>query len=347
MQKWAAEKRIHNEDIYQDLNIELETEMLAEIAANFYKEDKIFFYGPDLKKQIKNYLAIRLSNKNLDISKVLEAIEIQQGILVERSFDIYSFSHLTIQEYLTAHFYNSPIKIHDLISNHLLDKRWREVFILIVGIGDPNDILLLMLENLSKKSIENEVLSKTINWIDKIIAPSTNFELDSCKRVFLASLLIRYKRYDSGFPNQPERIEIYSDQLLKAIDPAFYDFFVYELKANISSKEAVTILDEISKWILATAKFSLSKEKLLLIKPKMPLSKMIMGSRQAYRREIIDELYAALNIPLEISNRKRNMYKPMLEYMEGYKLLIDCAKSSFLTSTKVWEKICKNVFNKT
>jgi predicted NACHT family NTPase len=32
----------------------------------------------------------------------LTAIEVEQGILVERSRDTYSFSHLTFQEYLTA-----------------------------------------------------------------------------------------------------------------------------------------------------------------------------------------------------------------------------------------------------
>ncbi len=43
MEKWAAEKRVHNIPIYRDLNIELETEMLAQIAANAFEEDKLFF----------------------------------------------------------------------------------------------------------------------------------------------------------------------------------------------------------------------------------------------------------------------------------------------------------------
>ena len=40
--------------------------------------------------------------KYLDGESILEAIAIQQGIFVERATGIYSFSHLTLQEYLTA-----------------------------------------------------------------------------------------------------------------------------------------------------------------------------------------------------------------------------------------------------
>src|SRR4030095_2758680 len=99
---------------------------------------------------VKSFLNERISGNNLDISKVLEAIEVQQGILVERSPGIFSFSHLTIQEYLTAYYYNSPKKIHELISNHIFDERWREVFLLLIGIGNPNDSLSLMLDYLNE-----------------------------------------------------------------------------------------------------------------------------------------------------------------------------------------------------
>lgn len=344
MHKWAAEKRIHNEDIYQDLNVELETEMLASLAAYFYEQDKIFFYSKDLKKHIKTFLTATLSNNNLDVSKVLEAIEIQQGILVERSFEIYSFSHLTIQEYLTAHFYNSPMRIHDLINNHLFDKRWREVFLLLTNIGAPNDILLLMLDSINKRALNNKIIFQTIEWIHRILPSSDNLELDASKRTFLASLLLRYKRYDSGFSDQPKRIEIYANQLIEVISPAFYDFFILDLKQNMSPKEAVKILNETAKWIKPSMNLSELKQKILSIHPERPLSGMLMGSRQSYRRRIIDEFYKALEVPLPISNRKRDLYNPMLHYMEACKLVIESAKLSSLTSIRVWQKICKNVF---
>ena len=56
MERWAAEKRIHNEDIYQDLNSDLELEMLAEVAAKFFEQDKTFFYRQELKNEILLFL---------------------------------------------------------------------------------------------------------------------------------------------------------------------------------------------------------------------------------------------------------------------------------------------------
>ncbi|MEH2012321.1 hypothetical protein [Nostoc sp.] len=43
--------------------------------------------------------------QHLDGESVLNAIALQQGILVERAEDVFSFSHLTLQEYLTGQYY--------------------------------------------------------------------------------------------------------------------------------------------------------------------------------------------------------------------------------------------------
>lgn len=343
MQKWAAEKRIHNEDIYQELNIELETEMLARISAFFYTQDKIFFYGDELKFQIKDFLNKRISNQTLNISKILEAIEVQQGILVERSSDIYSFSHLTIQEYLTAHYYNSPLRVYDLINKHVLETRWREVFLLLTGMGDPNDSLSIMLQALRDHASKDNITSEAVKWVRSFLPASSNRELDAGKRIFLVSLLVRYKRYDTGFKS-PSRIEIYADQLLDSLASAFYDFFVYELKPNINKKQAVRILDEVGAWLKPSFGFSEAKHKITSIHPQRPLSEMLMGSRQSYRREILDELYLALKVPQKLCNLRRDLYNPLLKYMEGYHLLVDCAKSSPLTSKRLMEEIYESVF---
>jgi len=81
--------------------------------------------------------------KYLDGAAVLKTIEKQQGILVERATDIYSFSHLTLQEYLTA-FHVVEERLEDqLITHHMTDKRWREVFLLVAGLSGNRAIDLL------------------------------------------------------------------------------------------------------------------------------------------------------------------------------------------------------------
>lgn len=68
----------------------------------------------------------------LDTGAVLRSIEAQHGLLVERARGIYSFSHLTFQEYFTAkHFVDSSgSQALENLANHITESRWREVFLL-------------------------------------------------------------------------------------------------------------------------------------------------------------------------------------------------------------------------
>ncbi|MEO1673698.1 MAG: histidine kinase, partial [Cyanobacteria bacterium J06631_2] len=111
--------------------------LLAELAHDFFAANELFF----TKDRILEYIQVFLSDtsgdaKYIDTDRVLEAIAIQQGILVERAKDIYSFSHLTLQEYLTAKYISQDNRrIENLVQEHLTDERWREVFLLVAGIA--------------------------------------------------------------------------------------------------------------------------------------------------------------------------------------------------------------------
>jgi len=95
LQEWAASKRVHNEDIYKDLNPDLEAIMLAEIANYFFVNEQLFFQKSELLDQVGQFMSnISNSPKTLNRAQILEAIEIQQGLFVERAKGIYSFSHL-------------------------------------------------------------------------------------------------------------------------------------------------------------------------------------------------------------------------------------------------------------
>ena len=77
----------------------------------------------------------------LDSEAVLKSIEAQHGLLVERARGIYSFSHLTFQEYFAARKvfiscnpYSMEDKILNSLASRITEKRWREVFFLVVGL---------------------------------------------------------------------------------------------------------------------------------------------------------------------------------------------------------------------
>ncbi|MBE9206633.1 NACHT domain-containing protein [Nostoc sp. LEGE 06077] len=174
LEEWAAEKRILRDEIYQGLHTELEEILLSEIAYVGFESDRLFFSQRDIVQQIKTFLASNLNApQHLDGEAVLNAIAVQQGILVERAEDIFSFSHLTLQEYLTAQYIDDHRLVEKLVTTHLTDKRWKEVFLLVAGLmrGGADDLLLLM-EKQAQNCINSAKLRDLLNWAEQITSGS-------------------------------------------------------------------------------------------------------------------------------------------------------------------------------
>ncbi|MCC5629393.1 NACHT domain-containing protein [Nostoc sphaeroides CHAB 2801] len=174
LEEWASEKRIFRDEIYQGLHTELEEILLSEIAYTGFESDRLFFSGRDIIQQIKTFLASNLNApQHLDGKSVLNAIAVQQGILVERAEDVFSFSHLTLQEYLTAQYIDDHRQVEKLVTEHLIDKRWKEVFLLVAGLmrGGADDLLLLM-EKEVQKYINTQKLQALLNWTEQVTVGS-------------------------------------------------------------------------------------------------------------------------------------------------------------------------------
>ncbi|MEO1145395.1 MAG: NACHT domain-containing protein [Cyanobacteria bacterium J06638_22] len=167
LSEWAAQKRLEQDPIYEGFHPGLEKVLLAEIAYASFEQDQLFFLKDDLTRRIGEFLADTLdAPKHLDGAVVLTAIEKQQGILVERATDIYSFSHLTLQEYLTA-FHIVEQRLEDeLIEQHLTDERWREVFLLVAGLSGNRAIgFLQKLPSQVQTHPQNHVkLNNLLRW---------------------------------------------------------------------------------------------------------------------------------------------------------------------------------------
>ncbi len=203
LRKWASEKRIQRNPIYQELSAELELDMLAEIAYTSFVDDQLFFSKDRLIDQIREFLIDNLNApRHLDAETVLREIEIQQGILVERARDAYSFSHLTFQEYLTAKYIVDNQKIDQLVRAHATEKHWREVFLLVAGLapgkGGADDLLLAM-ERRAQTHLASDKLKALVSWATAATENSPGDTNPPAKRVaaiFLAlALTLAISRY--------------------------------------------------------------------------------------------------------------------------------------------------------
>ncbi|MFQ4139302.1 NACHT domain-containing protein [Nodosilinea sp. PGN35] len=193
LRKWASEKRIQRNPIYRELSTKLELDMLAEIAYTSFVDDQLFFSKGRLIHQIREFLMENLNAPNhLDAETVLKEIEIQQGILVERARDAYSFSHLTFQEYLTAKFIMDNHKINQMVRDHATEQHWREVFLLVAGLSPGRsgaDALLLAMERQAQTYLASPKLKSLFAWSTAATKDSSGNGKAAAKRtaaVFLA-----------------------------------------------------------------------------------------------------------------------------------------------------------------
>ena len=178
LKKWDAKRGIERDKVYKNLSIQRKEDLLSKIALITFEKGDYFFKQKAAEQYIIDYI-YNLSDANpdvealqLDSQTVLRSIEAQHGLLVERAKGIYSFSHLTFHEYFTAReivFGTQPLeeRLQNLVS-HITEKRWREVFLLAVGMSPSADYLLLLM----KKKVDaivaaDEKLQQFLLWLNQ------------------------------------------------------------------------------------------------------------------------------------------------------------------------------------
>ena len=193
LSEWSAQKRLEHDPIYEGFHPDLEKVLLAQIAYDSFEQDQLFFLKDDIVRRIGEFLADTLNApQHLDGAAVLEAIERQQGILVERATDIYSFSHLTLQEYLTAfHIVDARLEAK-VIEQHLTDRRWREVLLLVTGLSGNRAIELLQRLYRQSQTYRQDYpkLDRLLRWASGSTVNSHGAYSTLEKRAFVLSIAI-------------------------------------------------------------------------------------------------------------------------------------------------------------
>ncbi len=173
MKKWDAKRNIEREQIYKHLSPQNKEDMLGQIAFNTFVKGEYFFRQEDLQRQIKDYIC-NLTEASadpdalrLDSEVVLKAIEHHHGLLVERARYIYSFSHLTFQEYFTAREIERDRQLEMLVQN-ITNPRWKEVFYLAAEMLRRSDDFLLMMKNQTDGMLaDDENLQEFLEWANQ------------------------------------------------------------------------------------------------------------------------------------------------------------------------------------
>ncbi|WP_239112289.1 NACHT domain-containing NTPase [Halomicronema sp. CCY15110] len=156
LKKWDAKRNIERDQVYKKLSLKRKEDLLSQLAFATFEKGDYFFKQSVVEQHIIDYIRNLPGAQEdeealqLDSEAVLKSIEAQHGLLVERARGIYSFSHLTFQEYFTAKQITRPTaQFPQALTNlakHAIEKRYREIFLLTVSMLPKADELLISIK---------------------------------------------------------------------------------------------------------------------------------------------------------------------------------------------------------
>ncbi|MBC1257845.1 NACHT domain-containing protein, partial [Trichormus variabilis] len=141
LEQWDKSREIERDEIYRDLSPERKLELLSYLAVKKFEQPQYVLFE---QSEIEGYIAEFLGVGLRDSRAVLKTIESQHGLLIERSQKVWSFSHLTFQEYLVAKRFCNQGN-WQFLANQITTSHWREVLLTASEItNDPDSLLKLM-----------------------------------------------------------------------------------------------------------------------------------------------------------------------------------------------------------
>lgn len=195
LKKWDSSRSIQRDVFYKQLSLGHKRQMLMELAAETFDRGEVFVRREQLASRIEKFLS-RLPGyvqNEIDGADVIRAIEAQHGLLVERAQGIYSFSHLTFQEYFTARYIASGAHKEQLINlvKQASSPRWREVLLLTASLLDlGNSMRLFQLWFLYNKQLINDTeIESFLDWLSSM-GGQKNLESSYESRVTALALIL-------------------------------------------------------------------------------------------------------------------------------------------------------------
>jgi predicted NACHT family NTPase len=165
LEKWDEKRGVRRElgsAAYRKLSMREKQRLLSYIASRKFTQEQYVLLE---QSEIQGYISEYLSISTQDSQAMLEAIETQHGLLIERAYSIYSFSHLTFQEYFTAKWFVENADWQGLVSQ-ITENHWREVFLLAVGAcNNANHLLQLMKQQVDILIAADKNLQQFLIWL--------------------------------------------------------------------------------------------------------------------------------------------------------------------------------------
>jgi len=370
--RWDEARGIKRDEIYRQLSLPQKIKLLSQIATITFEQGHYFFAQSQIQQYIADYLST-LPNAQTDpevlqlnSEAVLKSIEAQHGLLVERARGIYSFSHLTFQEYLTARNFVVNSDSHSLEKNldqlvsHMTEPRWREVFLLVAGMLENVDALIQSMHQYSDGLLAgDQKLQQFLIWLHlKSLSVQAPYKSAAIRAFYLTLVLPRELSWARDL------------SLALAIDPRLAGNLAPDLALDLALNRALSLslvlpCDPSWERVLALSfalplelafgygtglhsetKLSPLGESLQHLKEQLPASEQgsdrlkewwsANGQTWTEKLKFLILRYRNINYQWQFSNQQQEVLK---QYYAAKQLLLDCLNSGCEVSSNLREWI--------
>ena len=175
--QWDEAKGVERDQVYRGFLLPQKLRLLSQLAAVTFEQGQYFFEQRTIEQYIGDYLRnlpgapLEPEELQLESEAMLNAIEAQHGLLIERARGIFSFSYLAFQEYFTA---RKIVASHNLraleqtlggLVSRITDPHWREVFLLTAAMLRSADSLVqLMKQQIDGLVAQDPYLQEFLMW---------------------------------------------------------------------------------------------------------------------------------------------------------------------------------------
>lgn len=152
--RWDSFRFIKRPSLTQGLSTSRKKMILARIARKTFDNDVYYFKKETLVNMLKSELQ-RSNLLQINPEFLLTELESHNGLFIERASKVYTFSHLTFQEYFTALAYSEDNSLQELLNLVISEHRYREVFLMALERSYEPDKICIELASFIKYNIIN------------------------------------------------------------------------------------------------------------------------------------------------------------------------------------------------